>query len=196
MAFEREMRRPRARARIWINRAHSLVLRALRYLGIVGLAAVVMAGPALAETPRSAGAEDARQYFSAMPGAQVWPAEIDRLKKATRRAIAQRRRAEKVAREARESLEAPLYKPVAPWDDLADCEAGGHGGWALVTTGNGYWWALQFDPDTWVAFGGDPAWFDRSYPPPPAEQIAVAERVRAVQGIIAWPRCARLLGLI
>lgn len=79
--------------------------------------------------------------------------------------------------------------PTADWDAIAVCEAGGHGLWSLTTTGNGYFFALQFDPDTWVAYGGDPAWLNSPTPPPREEQIAVAERVLAGQGPGAWPRC-------
>lgn len=34
------------------------------------------------------------------------------------------------------------------------CESGSHGGYALTTTGNGYWFAHQFDVRAWVGAGG------------------------------------------
>ena len=34
------------------------------------------------------------------------------------------------------------------------CESGGHGGYALGTTGNGFWFAHQFEPRAWVGAGG------------------------------------------
>ncbi|MGH2897219.1 MAG: hypothetical protein ACRDMZ_00985 [Solirubrobacteraceae bacterium] len=34
------------------------------------------------------------------------------------------------------------------------CESGGHGGYALATTGNGYWFAHQFNVGAWTGSGG------------------------------------------
>lgn len=34
------------------------------------------------------------------------------------------------------------------------CESGHHGGWSLSTTGNGYWFGLQFDVGAWTGAGG------------------------------------------
>src|SRR4051812_8801220 len=66
------------------------------------------------------------------------------------------------------------------WDELAQCESGGN--WN-TDTGNGFSGGLQFTPSTWRAFGGSgsPEGASRS------EQIAVAERVKAEQGMSAWP---------
>ena len=78
------------------------------------------------------------------------------------------------------------------WDSLAKCEAGGN--WA-TNSGNGYYGGLQFDRQTWVAYGGD------DYAPLPhqasrSEQIAVATKVRDDRGGYgSWPACARKLGL-
>ena len=72
------------------------------------------------------------------------------------------------------------------WYDLADCESGGN--WS-IDSGNGYYGGLQFDRQTWRAFGGT------KYAPLPHqatrnEQIAVAERVRDSRGGYgAWPVC-------
>lgn len=74
------------------------------------------------------------------------------------------------------------------WDALAQCEASGN--WA-ANTGNGYYGGLQFAPQTWKAYGGqgNPANASRE------QQIAVAERVAAGQGVSnAWPACSRKLG--
>lgn len=105
---------------------------------------------------------------------------------------ARQRRLER-QREARHqaSLEAGSWGEYGGWSPnwgaIAECESGGD--WALVTTGNGYYFGLQFDPDTWVAYGGDPAYLDGPAPPV-SEQIAVAERVAAGQGgANAWPVC-------
>jgi hypothetical protein len=74
------------------------------------------------------------------------------------------------------------------WQAIAQCESGGN--WS-ANTGNGFWGGLQFHPQTWFAYGGGP--FDGSGPFPysAGEQIAVAERVLAGQGIGAWPYCGR-----
>ena len=68
------------------------------------------------------------------------------------------------------------------WDRVAACESSGN--WS-ANTGNGFSGGLQFTPSTWAAFGGsgNPASASK------AEQIAVAQRVLAVQGPGAWPHC-------
>jgi nucleoid-associated protein YgaU len=73
------------------------------------------------------------------------------------------------------------------WDAIAHCESGGN--WA-TNTGNGFYGGLQFTLSTWRANGGTgmPQNASRS------EQIAVAERVLASQGIGAWPVCGRYAG--
>jgi hypothetical protein len=74
------------------------------------------------------------------------------------------------------------------WQAIAQCESGGR--WDL-NAGNGFWGGLQFHPQTWFAHGG--GLFDGSGPFPysAGQQIAVAERVLASQGIGAWPYCGR-----
>jgi LysM repeat protein len=74
------------------------------------------------------------------------------------------------------------------WDRLAQCESGGNWG---INTGNGYSGGLQFSPGTWAANGGTGSAHNASR----AEQIRVAERVRASQGWGAWPACSSKLGL-
>lgn len=68
------------------------------------------------------------------------------------------------------------------WDAVAQCESGGN--WS-TNTGNGHYGGLQFKQATWAAHGGrgNPAAASRG------EQIVVAERVLANQGIKAWPKC-------
>jgi LysM repeat protein len=68
------------------------------------------------------------------------------------------------------------------WDAIAQCESGGN--WA-INTGNGYYGGLQFSASTWRAYGGSgmPNNASRS------EQIRIAEKVLAGQGIGAWPVC-------
>lgn len=68
------------------------------------------------------------------------------------------------------------------WDAIAQCESGGN--WSS-NTGNGHYGGLQFKPATWAANGGigSPAGASRE------QQIQVAERVLATQGLGAWPTC-------
>jgi resuscitation-promoting factor RpfA len=71
------------------------------------------------------------------------------------------------------------------WDRVAGCESGGN--WA-INTGNGYHGGLQFTQGTWAAHGGGQ--FAASAEGASREQqIAVAERVLATQGRVAWPVC-------
>jgi LysM repeat protein len=74
------------------------------------------------------------------------------------------------------------------WDRLARCESGGN--WS-INTGNGYSGGLQFSAGTWRANGGAGSASSASR----AEQIRVAERIRASQGWGAWPACSARLGL-
>jgi uncharacterized protein YabE (DUF348 family) len=80
----------------------------------------------------------------------------------------------------------PSIGSTARWDQIAKCESGGD--WS-INTGNGYYGGIQFDKQTWNAFGGS------QYAPRPDlasknEQIAVAEKVRDSRGGYgAWPVC-------
>lgn len=74
------------------------------------------------------------------------------------------------------------------WDRLAGCESGGN--WQS-NTGNGYYGGLQFSLRSWQAVGGAGYPHEHSR----ATQVAMAERLRAVQGWGAWPSCSRKLGL-
>jgi resuscitation-promoting factor RpfC len=79
--------------------------------------------------------------------------------------------------------------PSAPnWDAVAQCESGGN--WQ-ANTGNGEYGGLQFKPGTWTQYGGvgNPAAASRE------QQIAVANRVFADQGVEAWPKCGSQSGL-
>jgi uncharacterized protein YabE (DUF348 family) len=73
------------------------------------------------------------------------------------------------------------------WDRIASCESGGN--WA-INTGNGYYGGLQFDKQTWNAYGGS------AYAALPSsatreQQISVAEKVKDARGgsYSAWPVC-------
>jgi hypothetical protein len=73
------------------------------------------------------------------------------------------------------------------WDAIAQCESGGN--WH-TDTGNGFYGGLQFTHGTWNAYGGKGSPQNASRD----EQIAVAERVAAGQGMNAWPTCSRRAG--
>ena len=75
------------------------------------------------------------------------------------------------------------------WDSLAQCESGGN--WA-INTGNGYYGGLQFNAETWQAYGGTGLPHENSR----ETQIAVATALRdANGGYGAWPACSSSLGL-
>ena len=78
--------------------------------------------------------------------------------------------------------------PESAWDKLAQCESGGN--WN-INTGNGYYGGIQFNAQTWRAFGGTGLPHQASK----AQQIAVAERTLAAQGWSAWPACSRKMGV-
>ena len=81
----------------------------------------------------------------------------------------------------------PANASSVNWDAVAHCESGGNWG---TSTGNGFYGGLQFTLSTWHANGGAGMPQNASR----AEQIAVAERVLASQGIGAWPVCGRYAG--
>lgn len=70
------------------------------------------------------------------------------------------------------------------WSGVAACESGGD--WS-INTGNGFYGGLQFTLSSWRAVGGT------GYPHhhPPVEQARRAERLKAIQGLGAWPNCGR-----
>jgi hypothetical protein len=84
---------------------------------------------------------------------------------------------------------APASVPAASggvnWSAIAACESGGN--WS-ANTGNGFYGGLQFTQQTWQANGGGQyaASADQASA---SQQIAVAQRVLASQGIGAWPVC-------
>jgi murein DD-endopeptidase MepM/ murein hydrolase activator NlpD len=77
------------------------------------------------------------------------------------------------------------------WDAVAQCESSGN--WH-INTGNGFYGGLQFTQSTWAEFGGT-AYAARADLATEAQQIAIAEKVLAVQGPGAWPVCGPKAGL-
>jgi uncharacterized protein YabE (DUF348 family) len=82
----------------------------------------------------------------------------------------------------------PATGNTGAWDRIAECESGGN--WA-INSGNGYYGGLQFNHQTWVAYGGD-AYATNAHQASKAQQIAIAEKVRADRGgYSAWPVCGK-----
>ncbi len=80
---------------------------------------------------------------------------------------------------------APASSGGANWAAIAACESGGD--WS-ANTGNGFYGGLQFTEQTWLAYGGG-QYAASANLATPAQQMAVAQRVLAAQGIGAWPVC-------
>ncbi|WP_225827510.1 transglycosylase family protein [Streptomyces naphthomycinicus] len=76
----------------------------------------------------------------------------------------------------------PLDRLTADWDAIAACESGSN--WK-ANTGNGYFGGLQFRQSSWVAAGGL-QYARRADLATRREQIAVARRLAAIQGMSAW----------
>lgn len=68
------------------------------------------------------------------------------------------------------------------WDAIARCESGGN--WK-ANTGNGHYGGLQFAQSSWIAAGGL-KYAPRADLASRDEQIAVAKRLAALQGMSAW----------
>ncbi|QQR99610.1 MAG: transglycosylase family protein [Austwickia sp.] len=77
------------------------------------------------------------------------------------------------------------------WDSVAACEAGGN--WN-INTGNGFYGGLQFTQSSWLAAGGG-AYASRADLASREAQIAVGQRLLAMQGPGAWPVCSVRAGL-
>jgi LysM repeat protein len=83
------------------------------------------------------------------------------------------------------STAAPASSGGVNWSAIAACESGGN--WS-ANTGNGFYGGLQFTEQTWLAYGGG-QYASSANLATEAQQIAVAQRVLAGQGIGAWPVC-------
>jgi resuscitation-promoting factor RpfB len=81
----------------------------------------------------------------------------------------------------------PWAMDLQEWETLNDCESND---WHLDSRYDG---GLQFDPPTWLAYGGGefaPFAFQASI----AEQIEVGRRVRTAAGWGQWPGCTSRFG--
>jgi hypothetical protein len=77
------------------------------------------------------------------------------------------------------------------WDQVAECESGGS--WS-ADTGNGRYGGLQMTQENWENYGG----LDYATSPDQAsrsQQIAVAEKILADQGVRVWSTCGLLHNL-
>ena len=87
---------------------------------------------------------------------------------------------------------APAHADSVNWDAIAQCESGNN--WS-INTGNGYSGGLQFSQGTWNAYGGG-QYASTANRASRSQQIAVAEKVLAGQGIGAWPVCGKRSGSV
>jgi hypothetical protein len=77
------------------------------------------------------------------------------------------------------------------WDKVAECETGGS--WSQ-NTGSGFYGGLHLSMEDWERYGGL-EYAERPDLASRSQQIAVAEKVLADQGVGAWPACGLLSGL-
>ncbi len=139
---------------------------------------------------RQQDAATARPLYDAARAQSLWAATVA-WNTEVERAAASARLRHRASVPARSHTTPPLpsVRPAAAsgsvnWDAIAQCESGGD--WQ-ANTGNGFEGGLQFTLSTWHAYGGVGHAYDASR----EQQIVVAERVLAGQGIGAWPVCGR-----
>ncbi|MFF9285624.1 transglycosylase family protein [Streptomyces griseosporeus] len=77
------------------------------------------------------------------------------------------------------------------WNKVAECETGGS--WSQ-NTGDGFYGGLHLTLEDWEKYGGT-EYAERPDLASRSQQIAVAEKVLADQGVGAWPACGLLSGL-
>ncbi|WP_253864049.1 resuscitation-promoting factor [Prauserella halophila] len=141
-------------------------------------------GKEVVEKPGKAGEELVSYRVTKENGAEIAREEIDSevLKQAK----------EKVVRVGTKEPPQPQISGGAVWDRLAQCESTGN--WS-INTGNGYYGGLQFNKQTWDAYGGSQY---AAYPHEASreQQIDIATKLRDARGgYSAWPHCASQLGL-
>jgi hypothetical protein len=71
------------------------------------------------------------------------------------------------------------------WYGVAGCESGGD--WSYNGP-SGFDGGLQFSPSTWTNYGGG-EFAPYAWGASPEQQMTIAERVKAGQGMGAWPHC-------
>lgn len=85
---------------------------------------------------------------------------------------------------ARADTDVARADPGVGWNEIAACESSGN--WSIHTSQ--FTGGLQILSSTWVAYGGT-QYAPQAYQASKSQQIAVAERILAGQGIRAWPVC-------
>lgn len=81
----------------------------------------------------------------------------------------------------------PRVSKSGMWDKVAQCESTGN--WH-INTGNGYYGGVQTSLSTWNAYGGQ-QFAARPDLATKEQQIIIANRILAGQGIGAWPVCGK-----
>lgn len=109
-------------------------------------------------------------------------AALKRAQDASRRAAEGAEQVAQVAVEVSSPPAVPTESGI-DWDAIAMCESSGN--WQIDSRFDG---GLQFDPDTWLLFGGG-RYARYAYQASREQQIVVAERVLEAQGPEAWPNC-------
>lgn len=109
--------------------------------------------------------------------------------------LEQERRAAELAARARLASTAGV---TAVWRALVGCEAGGRWRYGAPDVGTDPGYDFEGGPNfthgTWLAYR--PRGFpDHAYDATPAQQVLVARRVLADQGVGAWPVCGPRVGL-
>ena len=103
----------------------------------------------------------------------------DEVSRRATRTVVTRKPVDRVVLVGTRTPKEPAVANVGLWDKIAACESGGN--WS-INTGNGYYGGLQFNLQTWRAYGGT----GRPDQQSKAAQIAVAERLRKASGLSAW----------
>jgi hypothetical protein len=89
------------------------------------------------------------------------------------------------------TVESPVAQPpVGVYDTLAGCESNNN--WHIQ--GRLFSGGLQFDDQTWWAYGGG-KYASRAGYASRGQQIEIAQRLHAARGWQPWPACSRRLGL-
>lgn len=187
-----------------------LHVRAL-FIAIVAVLAASLGTVTHSAPPRTTGAiaatvataplpvDDTREMQRASRSAQRHALHLRAVRARQRHAAALARQRAREAAQARQravqaqqqAVQAPVIAGSSSWDRIAQCESGGN--WS-INTGNGYYGGLQFDMQTWSAYGGT-AYAARPDLASRETQIMIAERVRdgwgdyPARGYSPWPIC-------
>ena len=119
---------------------------------------------------------------------RIWELIAERTKRIDRLEVIVRREQAKRRDIPYPEFTGSLITYSGDWEATAQCESSGR--WHINT--GLFDGGLQFLPSTWIGFGGGE--FARyAYQATKKQQIAIAERVLAIQGQKAWPNCFKSL---